>query len=120
MNGNNKFVRECSTTDCPSHPFRKGKSAAGLNPLKAIRAHCLDCQGESPKDIQVCDPNLLSGVRCPFYEYRLGNTGRKLSEAEKAQRKRASSFLGEKPIFDQPRIEKEVIDQNIEAETEVL
>ena len=101
MNGNHKFLRECSTPRCPTLPFRMGRRVPGQSPLKAIRQLCLDCQGGSAKEVQECDPNLLSGERCPLYEYRLGKTSRKLSEAEREQRQNASPFLGEKRIFDQ-------------------
>ncbi len=43
------------------------KRAAGLRPLKAIRAKCVDCSGGSPKDVAEC--HLLD---CPLWPYRLG------------------------------------------------
>lgn len=38
-----------------------------LSPLKAIRANCLECSGNVPKEVKNCIiPN------CPMYQYRMG------------------------------------------------
>lgn len=38
-----------------------------LTPIKAIRAKCLDCMGESPKEVKRCNiPD------CSLFPYRLG------------------------------------------------
>ena len=36
-------------------------------PLKAIRAHCLECCSDSPKEVRECH---LTG--CPLWDFRLG------------------------------------------------
>ncbi len=44
-----------------------------LNPLKAIRATCLECVCWSPKEVKLCPSTL-----CALYPYRCGtNPGRK-------------------------------------------
>ena len=44
-----------------------------LTPLKAIRAKCIDCCNNNPKEATLC-----SGTDCPLHPYRLGkNPNRK-------------------------------------------
>ena len=44
-----------------------------LTPLKAIRVHCIDCSGYSPKEVRLCVI-----PQCPLYPYRMGtNPSRK-------------------------------------------
>jgi len=51
-----------------------------LTPLKAIRAKCLDCSNNQPKEVRFC---LV--VDCPLYSYRLGrNPKRKGIGGQKA------------------------------------
>jgi hypothetical protein len=40
-----------------------------LTPMKAIRAHCLECVGWSTPSVRNCASKL-----CPLYPYRLGRT----------------------------------------------
>lgn len=51
-----------------------------LTPIKAIRAKCLECSGDSVNEVKLCViPD------CPLYPYRLGhNPYIKVSEARKA------------------------------------
>ena len=39
-----------------------------LTPVKAIRAKCLDCVGEQPKEVRLCPSE-----NCPLYPYRMGH-----------------------------------------------
>lgn len=39
-----------------------------LTPLKAIRAECLDCSGNSPKVVRFCHI-----TDCPLYPFRTGH-----------------------------------------------
>ena len=39
-----------------------------LTPLKAIRAKCLDCSNDQPKEVRLC-----THKDCALYKYRLGN-----------------------------------------------
>lgn len=54
-----------------------------VNPLKAIRAKCLDCCGESAREVSLCT---VKG--CPLYDFREGanpyRAARSLSEEHKA------------------------------------
>ena len=38
-----------------------------LTPVKAIRAYCLDCSGDSAHEVKLCPIS-----ECPLYKYRLG------------------------------------------------
>ena len=38
-----------------------------LTPMKAIRKKCLDCSGESSKEVKLCPL-----TNCPLYAYRYG------------------------------------------------
>lgn len=38
-----------------------------LTPLKAIRAHCIECSGGEKKEVRECPI-----VRCTLYPYRMG------------------------------------------------
>ena len=43
------------------------------SPVKSIRKHCLECSGQSPKEVRLC---LIT--HCPLYPYRMGeNPNRK-------------------------------------------
>ena len=43
-----------------------------LTPMKAIRAKCLDCSGDSPKEVRLCEMS-----ECSLYSYRLGKRPKK-------------------------------------------
>ncbi|MAT59750.1 MAG: hypothetical protein CMF23_17390 [Ignavibacteriae bacterium] len=44
-----------------------------LTPVKAIKKHCLECSGNSKKEVRECLIN-----NCPLYPYRMGkNPNRK-------------------------------------------
>ena len=43
-----------------------------LTPLKAIRKKCLECAGNSPKEVRLCQTQ-----ECPLYVYRLGKNFRR-------------------------------------------
>lgn len=49
------------------NPPAKPKRRARRNPLKAIRAKCLECCGSSPKEVRLC-----SDVDCPLHPFRFG------------------------------------------------
>lgn len=39
-----------------------------MTPLKAIRAKCLDCCNDQPKEVRLC-----ACADCPLYQYRIGH-----------------------------------------------
>ena len=39
-----------------------------LTPIKAIRAHCLDCSGQQPGEVRKC-----AVETCTLYPYRMGH-----------------------------------------------
>ncbi len=43
-----------------------------LRPLKAVRAHCLDCAGGRPKHVLWCPNDGVHSTRCELWPYRLG------------------------------------------------
>lgn len=52
------------------------------NPVKAIRAHCIDCSGGSSNEVSLCPM-----TECPLYPFRLGkNTFRHKKELTDEQR----------------------------------
>jgi hypothetical protein len=52
----------------------KGIKEMHLSPVKAIKKHCLDCSGNSKKEVREC---IIQD--CPLYPFRLGkNPNRKL------------------------------------------
>jgi hypothetical protein len=55
------------------------------SPVKAIRAKCLDCSGDSAKEVKLCTVET-----CPLHPFRFGKNpfhkGRKLTEQEKRER----------------------------------
>ena len=63
---------------------------AGTTPLKAIRAHCLECGGGQAGEVRRC-----TVVQCPLWSLRMGSNPfarRTLSEAQReAQRGRAAA-----------------------------
>lgn len=58
-----------------------------LSPLKAIRAKCLDCGGNSYTEVKLCQCDGIHSHLCPLYQYRLGHnpnrTGREYTEEER-------------------------------------
>lgn len=45
-----------------------------LTPIKAIRKNCLDCCGDSYKEVELCEIDY-----CPLYPYRLGKRPKKMA-----------------------------------------
>ena len=43
-----------------------------LNPLKAIRKKCLDCQGGLTKAVMYCPSDGVNSTRCELWAYRFG------------------------------------------------
>ena len=63
---------------------KRGKGAARvLTPIKAIRAKCIDCSGDSAAEVRACELD-----DCPLHPYRMGRNpnckGRELTEEQKA------------------------------------
>lgn len=46
---------------------QKDMNVKRLTPIKAIRAKCLDCSGDSRKEVRLCPIHT-----CPIYPYRMG------------------------------------------------
>lgn len=45
--------------------------------LKAIRAKCLDCSGDMPKEVRECPIE-----DCPLWAYRMGHKPKKVSDID--------------------------------------
>lgn len=59
------------------------------NPVKAIRAFCLDCVGGSPNEVKLCP-----SVKCALYHFRFGkNPFRAKREMTEEQREKAAERL---------------------------
>jgi len=67
-NGQPSEARFCSSEACPLHPYRMGVMPAveKKSSLKAIRGRCLDCAGDSTKDVAECKTN------CALNPFRFG------------------------------------------------
>jgi hypothetical protein len=102
-NDSPKEVRLCASKGCPLWPYRFGKKPTeellaevrdvpvypleaeqtgqdveGRSALKAIKSRCRDCSGGCPAEVKAC-----KFTECSLHPYRLGRSGRKLSEAQK-------------------------------------
>lgn len=59
------------------------------NPVKAIRAFCLNCCGESASEVKLCP-----SIRCALYPFRFGkNPFRSKREMTEEQREKAAERL---------------------------
>ena len=65
-----------------------------LAPLKAIRAHCLDCQGEGPSWVTNCDQ-----YECPLWPYRMARRPKE-KDLRVAQISRVGEVTGYKTLDD--------------------
>jgi hypothetical protein len=63
-----------------------------LTPVKAIRAKCLDCTGDQPKEVRECPV-----YACPCWPYRMGRRPTKKTYAEKSPRYEVPPHL---PVMD--------------------
>jgi hypothetical protein len=54
----------------------KSVSLQYLTPVKAIRAHCLECSGHVPSEVRLCQ---LSN--CKLWPYRMGKRPKRLQTA---------------------------------------
>ena len=52
------------------------------NPVKAIRANCLDCMGGSSNEVKLCPVSY-----CPLFPFRFGKNPYRRSEITEEQRK---------------------------------
>lgn len=55
-----------------------------LTPIKAIRAHCIECSGGAKKEVRECPIE-----NCPLYPYRMGKRPKldiSIDEVEAAQK----------------------------------
>ncbi len=68
-------IRNCEFTHCALYPYRMGKNPyrgkekppTYKPPLKAIRAYCLDCCLEQPKEVRLCPAS-----DCAVHSFRFG------------------------------------------------
>lgn len=65
------------------------------NPVKAIRAKCLDCSCQQPMEVKLC-----ATTKCPLYPFRMGtNPYRAKRVMTEEQRERAAEQLSKfRPI----------------------
>ena len=64
------------------------KSKKTLSPLKAIRAKCLDCCADQPKEVRLCPCE-----DCPLYSYRDGRDPARLNLLTETQRTDAAERM---------------------------
>ncbi len=56
-------------------------------PLKAIRAKCLDCSGDSAPEVKLCVI-----PHCPLFEFRMGKNPYRKELTEEERMKRTAHF----------------------------
>jgi len=69
-------IRDCEFIHCAIYPYRMGKSpywgkekpSSYTPPLKAIRAYCLDCCLDQPKEVRLCPDG-----ECAVHPFRFGD-----------------------------------------------
>ncbi len=44
-----------------------------ITPLKAIKLHCLECNGQSKKEVQECNNPIGSEFQCYLHAFRTGH-----------------------------------------------
>lgn len=54
----------------------KATAKQSSNPLKSIRAHCIECMGGSPQTVREC-----VSVQCALHDFRLGKNPRRKKSA---------------------------------------
>jgi len=60
-----------------------------LTPLKAVRAYCVSCSGDNPREVKYCPVE-----KCPLHPIRSGKNGGKVKSIVKAIRKRCLDCTG--------------------------
>jgi hypothetical protein len=67
-----------------------------LTPIKAIRQHCIECSGDSTKEVKICEL-----ADCPLYPYRMGhNPARKGMGSKDPFNNRLKEMPTQLPISD--------------------
>ena len=86
--GSAQEVKACTVIDCILYPYRSGHRADGqtLGPLKAIRAHCLNC-GEPGSYTSVKDCKM---EHCNLHQFRFGHNPRRAGKGNIASFRRLS------------------------------
>ena len=64
--GSAKELKNCTSTDCFLYPLRMGKKRVDSTRLKAIRRHCVDCQGGRTA------ASGCASFDCELHDYRQG------------------------------------------------
>lgn len=81
---------------------------AGLTPMKAIRAKCLDCCCGQANEVRLC-----TATQCPLYEYRSGHNpalkGKRKNNLHDAKKPLITSDFSEKSEEADKYINEEVL-----------
>ncbi len=67
-----------------------------LTPIKAIRAKCLDCTGNQPKEVRLC-----TCLSCPLWGYRMGVRPDHPRALEANEDARVETLRGTQGFFEQ-------------------
>jgi hypothetical protein len=68
----------------PNHLVASRAGHKAISPVEAIRQKCLDCSGQQPAEVKLCE-----AVSCPLWPFRSGRhpyTRRSFQEANSEQR----------------------------------
>ena len=69
--GSTQKATRCDHTDCALWDYHNGHRPKGYKathtPMKALRAYCLWCCGDSPKEVRLCPC-----ASCPLWPWRMG------------------------------------------------
>ncbi len=67
-----------------------------LRPIKAMRAKCLDCTGNQPKEVRLC-----TCFTCPLWGYRMGVRPEHKRALEANEDARVEKLRGTQGFFEQ-------------------
>ena len=69
--GSTQKATRCDETDCSLHDYRTGHRPKGYKanrtPMRALRAYCLWCGNDSPKEVRLCPT-----TACQLWSWRMG------------------------------------------------
>jgi|SRR5690554_530217 hypothetical protein len=82
------------TISIPPHHWVRLLKGDDMTPVKSIRLYCLDCCGNSPKEVRLCPC-----TDCTLYPFRLGKNPNKTG---KKKNHTAKNVTAENTIVDSP------------------
>lgn len=85
---------------------------ARVSPMQAIRRKCLDCCGNQPSEVKLCET-----VTCPLWPFRAGRhpyTKRGLQEADSGQRASGACQVPAKAVSSETALQEADFGKNVD------